>query len=134
MFNSTNNKPTVLRVAVTATFIAALAASPLAIAQEHEHGAEHHAETDGLPVLVRADLAHVQFETIHPFLDGNGRVGRLLITFLLLFSAFGSAFGELNSVAAQLTRDTANWLAAISNAGPATHIHAPRGRSGWRAA
>ena len=41
-----------------------------------------HAEDDGLPVLVRAGLAHVQFETIHPFLDGNGRVGRLLITFL----------------------------------------------------
>ena len=42
-----------------------------------------HAEDDGLPVLVRAGLAHVQFETIHPFLDGNGRVGRLIITFLL---------------------------------------------------
>ena len=40
MFNSTNNKPTVLRVAVTATFIAALAVSPVAIAQEHEHGTE----------------------------------------------------------------------------------------------
>lgn len=42
-----------------------------------------HAEDDGLPVLLRAGLAHVQFETIHPFLDGNGRVGRLLITMLL---------------------------------------------------
>ena len=42
-----------------------------------------HAEQDGLPVLLRAGLAHVQFETIHPFLDGNGRVGRLLTTFLL---------------------------------------------------
>ncbi len=42
-----------------------------------------HAQDDGLPTLVRTALAHVQFETIHPFLDGNGRIGRLLITFLL---------------------------------------------------
>jgi len=42
-----------------------------------------HGTQNGLPVLVRAGLAHVQFETIHPFLDGNGRVGRLLITLLL---------------------------------------------------
>lgn len=42
-----------------------------------------HAEHNSLPIVVRAGLAHVQFETIHPFLDGNGRVGRILITFLL---------------------------------------------------
>ena len=42
-----------------------------------------HSKEDGLPMLARAGIAHVQFETIHPFFDGNGRVGRLLITFLL---------------------------------------------------
>jgi Fic family protein len=42
-----------------------------------------HSDARDLPLLVKAALAHVQFESIHPFLDGNGRVGRLLITFLL---------------------------------------------------
>jgi len=51
-----------------------------------------HSEAGNMPLLVRAALAHVQFESIHPFLDGNGRLGRLLITFLLC------AGGALSSI------------------------------------
>jgi Fic family protein len=78
-----------------------------------------------LPVLVKAALAHVQFETIHPFLDGNGRMGRLLITFILCAEGilkepllYLSLYFKANRRAyhdhLQSVRETGDWEAWIS--------------------
>ncbi len=57
---------------------------PPAEVAQHLGELERFLHTDArLPLLAKIGVAHVQFETIHPFLDGNGRVGRLLISFLL---------------------------------------------------
>ncbi len=70
-----------------------------------------HAERD-LPPLVRAGLAHVQFETIHPFLDGNGRIGRLLIA--LLVEHWGLLDAPLLYLSAALKRRQAEYYHRLS--------------------
>jgi len=89
-----------------------------------------HDRPEPTPVLVKAALAHVQFETIHPFLDGNGRLGRLLITLLLCeqkvlrepmlylslyFKTYRQSYYELlNKV--RLTGDWEAWLDFFADA------------------
>jgi Fic family protein len=83
-----------------------------------------HDRPEPTPVLLKAALAHVQFETIHPFLDGNGRLGRLMITLLLceqkvlrepmlylslFFKTYRQRYYELlNNV--RMTGDWESWL------------------------
>lgn len=84
-----------------------------------------HDEAIDMPLLIRIGLAHAQFETIHPFLDGNGRTGRLLITFLLCengvlrkpvlyLSHFFKKHRQRYYDLLQATRDGGDWEAWIS--------------------
>lgn len=83
-----------------------------------------HNESCTLPTLIKAALIHVQFETIHPFLDGNGRLGRLLITFILCSEGilskpllYLSLYFKMNRQQyyehLQLVRETGDWEAWI---------------------
>ena len=56
------------------------------ILEEYLSNLEQYINNDEVPVLIRAAISHIQFETIHPFLDGNGRIGRLLIILMLVNS------------------------------------------------
>jgi Fic family protein len=67
---------------------------------------------DPLPPLVRAGLAHVQFETIHPFLDGNGRIGRLLVA--LLVEHWGLLDSPLLYLSLAFKRHRAEYYRALS--------------------
>ena len=67
---------------------------------------------DPLPPMVKAGLAHVQFETIHPFLDGNGRIGRMLIT--LLVEHWGLLDQPLLYISVALKRRQQEYIARLS--------------------
>lgn len=75
---------------------------------------------DNIPLLVKIGLAHAQLETIHPFLDGNGRVGRLLITFLLCES------GALNKPVLYLSHYLKRYRQEYYE-----HLQAVRDRGDW---
>lgn len=73
-----------------------------------------------MPFLIKVGLVHAQFETIHPFLDGNGRIGRLLITFLLCergilqkpvlyLSYYFKRYRQQYYDLLQIIRDTGDW-------------------------
>ncbi len=72
-----------------------------------------HDAAQALPPLVKTALVHVQFETIHPFLDGNGRIGRLLITALL--EHWGLLPEPLMVLSAYLKRHQAEYYRRLSN-------------------
>ena len=75
---------------------------------------ESFAHEDGdMPLLVRNALLHYQLETIHPFLDGNGRVGRLLIVFLLVVR--GRLPAPLLDVSSYFERDRDVYYSALRN-------------------
>lgn len=84
-----------------------------------------HAEDQDLPLLIRIGMTHVQFETIHPFLDGNGRIGRLLIALwlcearvirepILYLSLYFKTHRQIYYDLLQRVRDQGDWEAWLS--------------------
>ena len=87
---------------------------------------------DGLPAVVQAAIAHAQFETIHPFIDGNGRIGRALIQLILRRRGFASrVVPPVSLILATWTQDYIAGLAATRYKGNATSSDAHQGMNVW---
>ena len=90
------------------------------------------ASQDGLPALVQAALAHAQFETIHPFIDGNGRVGRALIQLILRRRGLTvNVTPPISLVLATWSSDYIDGLTATRHRGPAGSPSAQEGLNDW---
>jgi Fic family protein len=87
---------------------------------------------DRLPTVVQAALAHAQFETIHPFIDGNGRVGRALVQLILRRRGLTvSVTPPISLVLATWSRDYVSGLIATRHHGPAGASSAQEGINRW---
>ena len=87
---------------------------------------------DSLPAVAQAALAHAQFETIHPFVDGNGRTGRTLIHLVLRRRGIATKFHPpVSLILATHARDYVEGLTATRYRGPATSTQAHRGVNTW---
>jgi Fic family protein len=90
------------------------------------------ASQDELPALVQAALAHAQFETIHPFIDGNGRVGRALIHLILRRRGLTvNVTPPISLVLATWSRDYIRGLTATRRHDPIDSSAAQEGLDGW---
>ena len=87
---------------------------------------------DSLPALAQAAVAHAQFETIHPFVDGNGRTGRVLIHLILRRRGLGlRVLPPVSLVLATWSRDYIGGLTGTRHIGPADSAEAHAGTNRW---
>jgi Fic family protein len=88
--------------------------------------------SDDLPAVVQAALAHTQFETIHPFVDGNGRIGRALIHLVLRRRGLATrVLPPISLVLATLSRDYISGLTATRYLGKSSSEDATEGLNRW---
>ena len=87
---------------------------------------------DSLPVLAQAAIAHAQFETIHPFVDGNGRTGRVLIHLVLRRRGLGlRVLPPVSLILATWSRDYIDGLMGTRHVGPPDSAEAHDGSNRW---
>ncbi|HEV7943837.1 MAG TPA: Fic family protein [Solirubrobacteraceae bacterium] len=88
--------------------------------------------TDDLPAIAQAAMAHAQFETIHPFVDGNGRTGRVLIHLVLRRRGLAlRVLPPVSLILATWAKDYVSGLVGTRYTGPATSKDARTGTNGW---
>jgi Fic family protein len=88
--------------------------------------------TDDLPAVAQAAIAHAQFETIHPFADGNGRTGRAIVHLVLCRRGLAPrVLAPVSLVLATLARDYINGLAAFRHVGSPSSSKASEGVNTW---